>query len=112
MPTPIPESWRKAVVAILRKRTPGATIEVRQRPRRDWQAAFPDAFEYELIDELARTLSQPIEGNQVFDMTPPGDIYEFFFYHKSKKMFGKVGLHETTLVIVFSAHTPLKGDKL
>ena len=112
MPTPIPEPWRKAVVAILRKRTPGARIEIRQRARQDWKDTFLAAFDYQLLEVLAKTLAQPVEGNQVFDMTPPGEIYEFFFYHESKRMFGKVGLHDTTLVIVFSAHTPLKGNQL
>lgn len=113
MPNAIPRVWCNAVVAILRRRTLGGRIEVRQRARRDWSATFPSAFDYQLIDALADWLGQPgVEGNQVFDMTPPGVVYEFFFYHESRKLYGKVGLHDTTLVIVFSAHVPLKGDKL
>ena len=108
----IPEEWRRAVVAILRNSPRGGRVEVVARARKDWESAFPDAFIYELHDALARTLCEPVEGRQVHGMTPPGVIYEFFFFHQAKRMYGKVGLHDTRVVIVFSAHTPLKGNAL
>ncbi len=108
----IPEEWRRAVVAILRNSTRGGRVEIVARARRDWESAFPLAFNYELYDALARTLCEAVEGREVHGMTPPCVAYEFFFFHQAKRMYGKVGLHDACVVIVFSAHTPLKGNAL
>ena len=114
MTGPIPEEWRKRVVAVLRGRVPGATFEVVLTARRNWKDTFAGAFDHELPDAIARWLSQAyVEGQQVFGMTPPGTVYEFFFFHESTKLYGKVGLHtDNTVVIIFSAHVPRKGDTL
>ena len=115
MPNLVPEDWRKAVVAILKGRAPGR-VEVRYRAMLEWQALFPESyFEYQLRDAFAKYLARDdATGRPVTDMTPPGIVYEFIFEHCGRLVYGKVGLHQTekTVVIVFSAHRPLKGDTL
>lgn len=109
----IPEDWRKRVCFILQGRDPKATVLVTKRATLDWDATFPEAFPTALKDTLVSILRQPLEGELVLGMTPPGVVYEFMFKFDERLMYGKVGLHDNdTLVIVFSAHVPLKGNEL
>ncbi|MBU6401495.1 MAG: hypothetical protein KGS61_14355 [Verrucomicrobia bacterium] len=109
----LPASWRSRVRAILdsgdRKK-----IIVRQRALRDWLILFPDLFPGDLPNALSEALEDPeLEGVQVFGMQEPGEIYEFIFSHANRRVYTKINLcPDGTVVIIYSAHRPLKGDTL
>lgn len=109
----IPEEWKRAVLAILKE---GHTerIEVRIRAVLDFQSMFPGAFTYEIYDAFIGALKEPeIQGARVHGMTPEGQTYEFIFNFRKKVLYGKVCLTtQKRLVVIFSAHTPLKGNKV
>jgi len=109
----IPEEWKRAVVEILAKGYSGR-IEVRLRALLDFQALFPGAFPYEIYEAFIDALSEPdVDGNRVHGMKPEGETYEFIFRHQKKNLYGKVCLTtDGRVVVIFSAHTPLKGDKV
>lgn len=75
---------------------------------------FPGAFDLELRDALAAAVSDPaLTGREVLTMEEPGEVYEFIFWHDGRKVYSKICLQKSDLVvIVYSAHRPLKGDTL
>ena len=86
-----------------------------RRVRNDWQALFPEfSFDYELFDVLANALDDPsLQGNQVTSMKEAGTTFEFIFRHKATPVYSKINLlPDNTVVIIYSAHRPLKGDTL
>lgn len=103
---PSPE-WIKAVCDCLnsadRKR-----IVVRQRAILDWSALFPDAFLSDLYLALAKALkSSDLDAARVEAMSEPGDTFGFFFYYRSRKLFGKICLQPNgKVIIIYSAHRP------
>jgi len=113
MGTKLPESWRDRVRTILdagnRKK-----IIVRQRALLDWSALFPSLFPGDLLNALSEALEDPeLDGNQVFGMQEPGDVYEFIFSHANRRVYTKVNLcPDGTVIIIYSAHRPLKGDTI
>src|SRR5580700_9497371 len=110
---PIPNEWRATVCQILRTGTVGKEIELTVRSSKEWEAAFPAAFKFHLIDALRETLSRPgVRGKQV-QADEPGETWAFFFWHEARKMYGKVCLRLCgKRVKIISAHTPLKGEFL
>ncbi len=80
---------------------------------REWEAAFPAAFPYELIDALRNTLSRPeVRGKRV-PLNEPGETWEFFFWYEARKMYGKVCLRLCgKRVKIVSSHVPRKGEFL
>ena len=105
MPEPIPESWRREVVRILRtqdERLISWTWPARQR----WEADTLGAWEFEAYDALIEALETPnLAGNQTTSM--PGQIatYEFLFTHNGRTMYGKIALMEGKLaILILSAH--------
>src|ERR1700738_4188845 len=110
---PIPNEWRVAVCQILRPGTVGKEIEQTLRSFQEWEAAFPAAFTFDLIDALRETLSRPdVRGKQV-QAKDPGETWAFLFWHETRKMYGKVCLRLCgKRVKIISAHTPLKGESL
>ena len=109
----IPSEWRQGVCRVLSSCSL-ANVIVSQRALRDWQAIFPGAFQYEMVEAFLKALSSPaITGRPVNGMKEPGTIYEFLFQHDSKTIYGKVNLMPTgQVVIIYSAHRPLKGEFL
>lgn len=109
----IPKIWRDKVCAILFS-CDSTRITITRRARLEWEASFPSTFLFELYMAMAKYLSnEEVEGNKVEGMVPPGEVYEFFFTHELQEMYGKVNLLPSgQLVIIYSAHIPLKGDKL
>lgn len=75
---------------------------------------FPGAFDCELNDALAAAVDDPtLVGRQVFGMEEPGEVYEFIFRREERAVYAKICLQRPDLVvIVYSAHRPLKGVKL
>jgi len=46
-------------------------------------------------------------------MKERGTVYEFIFDHRQTKIYSKINLSpDGTVVIIYSAHRPLKGDTL
>jgi len=87
-------------------------IIVRQRALLDWSALFPSSFPSELPSAIHDALDDAdLIGNQVFTMQEPGEVYEFIFAHANKPVYAKVNLcPDGTVVIIYSAHRPLKGE--
>ena len=75
---------------------------------RDWEAIFPAAFLHDLYAAIAFALaSQELEAERVDGMADSGDIYAFFFYHRTQKLYGKIGLRpDGNVVTIYSAHRP------
>jgi tRNA(Phe) wybutosine-synthesizing methylase Tyw3 len=75
---------------------------------------FPDLWENDLHDGLRNYLEQSsCSGRQVFGMEEPGDVYEFIFTFHNRRLYAKLNLTKNgELVIVYSAHPPLKGNTL
>jgi hypothetical protein len=113
METSIPGTWKQAVCGIL-ELGDAKRIRVTLQATKDWLATFPNAFMYELYDAIAGSLRKPeVLGREVTSMRESGTTYEFFFCYKSRKLYTKICLTpQNELVIIYSAHIPLKGDTL
>jgi len=109
----IPEEWRTRVGGILREPRLGRVL-IRRSARQDWADMFPGAFDLELQDALADAVDNPnLRGRSITDMKEPGETYDFIFWHQSRSVYAKICLQRPdSVVIVYSAHRPLKGDKL
>jgi hypothetical protein len=114
MDEPIPEQWRKSVLEILRTGD-SAQILLTRRARLEWEALFPDqTFSYEIYDAFKAALGTPsIQGKKVTGMDEAGEVWAFFFDHQGKRVYGKINLcSDGKVIIIYSAHIPLKGDTL
>ncbi|HVW19705.1 MAG TPA: hypothetical protein VHC86_00675 [Opitutaceae bacterium] len=113
MDSPIPAEWRQPVCRILSSCSLSG-VEIRQRARRDWQALFPGAFDSEIFDAFLKALRNPMQtGRLVTTMAEPGTVYEFIFEHEGRQIYGKVNLLPSgQVIIIYSAHRPLKGETL
>jgi hypothetical protein len=110
---PIPEQWRIAVCHILQKGSIGREIEQTLRSLREWEAAFPAAFTFNLIDALRQTLLRPDVRGKAVLADEPGETWAFFFWYETRKMYGKVCLRLCgNKIKIISAHIPLKGESL
>ena len=110
----IPGEWKKTVVSILDKGDLDC-IEIRETTaRRTFDAMFPGAFTYELLEAFIDGLSDDeIEGRKIDSMNEEGTTWEFIFKHRKKTIYGKVCLTpDNEIVIIYSAHIPLKGEKI
>src|SRR5262245_58961045 len=109
----VPEIWKTRVCFILdsgdRKK-----IVIRQRAIVDWSALFPDLFLCDLLSALSDALKDPeLVGNQVLFMQEPGETYEFIFTYVKRRVYAKINLSpDGRVVIIYSAHRPLKGETL
>lgn len=108
----IPDNWKKAVTAILDKGL--ERVKITLRAQQNFEELFPDTFNYNLIEVFADALRIPdLSGNKIEGMSPKGETYEFIFEYRRKLVYGKVCLREDgKLVVIFSAHRPLKGNAL
>lgn len=109
----VPETWKQKVRDILRTGDENR-IRVRGRARQDWAMMFPDHYDYPLLDALIEALEKPdLVGRQVHTMEEPGEVYEFIFDYRKRRVYSKINLSpDGEVVIVYSAHRPLKGDHL
>lgn len=113
MSTPIPEDWRRQVARILSSGSLDRIL-IRRRVQEDFCALFPGAFRLELLDCLRTALeTDGLEGRPVIGMKEPGTIYEFIFHYRQTPIYSKINLcPDGSVVIVYSAHRPNKGDTL
>lgn len=114
MPECIPYEWRRAVVAILQEGLHSKRIEVSRRAFVDYQSLFPSEFSYQMFEAFADALSLPeVFGKREYGMVPEGETYGFIFKHQRKEVYGKVCLTaDGRVVVIFSAHRPLKGESV
>lgn len=109
---PIPEPWRKRVAALLRDGKPG-TVFVRQRARRDWASLTSCPFDSALREVLADALDAAGLAGRRHEMNEPGETYGFICRFRGLAVYAKVNLTSAgEVVIVYSAHRPLKGEEL
>lgn len=109
---PIPKPWRTKVAAILREGRPDAVF-IRQRARRDWASLTSCPFDSALREVIADALSAEGLTGKKHDMEEPGETYAFIFHFRNLAIYAKVNLTTPDeLVIVYSAHRPLKGEEL
>jgi hypothetical protein len=107
----IPKTWCAAVAAIIRAGKPESVL-IRQRARRDWMSLPWNPFDYELLDALADTLETGNLNGKAHVMDEPGETYSFIFYRENFPIYTKINLTNQQIVIVYSAHRPLKGEQL
>jgi hypothetical protein len=66
-----------------------------------------------MLAAISDALDDPLVVGARKAMDEPAETYAFFFSFKDVKMYAKVGLlPDGTVVIVYSAHKPDKGDAL
>ena len=109
----IPAKWRADVCAILRSQDK-SKIQIVSRARAEFFAQFPKAWDYNLYDLLERYLSRAdAVGCLISDLKPPGVGYEFICEYEGEKVYAKLNLLASgDVVLIISAHRPLKGDVL
>jgi hypothetical protein len=107
----IPDKWKNAVIAILEEAPDYKHIQITKRATEEFQALFPFAFTNDLCSAFVQALKTPdLEGKQVFGIDPEGTTYEFIFSYNNENVYGKICLTiDNQLVIIISAHRPLKG---
>jgi len=105
----IPESWRKAVSAIL---ATGGLKQIIWDPtgRARYEADFYPDWPYEVYSSFRDYLGQANPtGCQILMDHPPGETWEFLFVHKGRTAYGKILLtKDGRRILIFSAHRPLK----
>jgi hypothetical protein len=108
---PIPADWRKAVCAILKTENP-RLIKYDNTGLLRFNADFPSCFAYQIQDSFRKYLeSDSAQGNQVamYPPAPAGTTWEFFCSFQRETIYGKILLKsDSSLIIIFSAHRPLK----
>lgn len=113
MATKIPDTWKATISEILKE---GFTerLEVTIRAFQNFQDLFPDAFNYHMLEAFIAALGIPdLTGKRVYGITPEGEAYEFIFTYRSRPVYGKVCLRKDgRLVVIISAHRPLKGNEV
>lgn len=109
----IPNEWKEAVCTILQAEDP-SKIQITQRAQNDFSSQFPNAWRFDLYDLLKRYLLQPnAQGRLITGLTPPGITYDFICEYNAEKVYAKINLlNSGDVILIVSAHRPLKGDTL
>ncbi len=109
----IPKEWRETVCTILRLQD-NSKIQITLRAQKDFAAQFPNAWNFNLYNFLTCYLSRSdATGQLVADLKPPGAAYEFICKYEGEPVYAKINLLVAgDVIIIVSAHRPLKGNKL
>ena len=108
----LPKDWIEKVVAILDAGRAG-TRAVTYSVRLYWMALFPDSFSFEIYSVISSILKLGAitDIRKVETMNEPGEVYEFLFVYRSRRMYSKVNLCEGKVsVLVYSAHLQRLGN--
>ena len=108
----MPTEWVERVVAILDAGRAG-TRAVTSTARLDWMALFPDSFSFEIYTVISSILKLGAitDARKVEMMDEPGEVYEFLFVYRSRRMYSKVNLCDGKVsVLVYSAHLQRFGN--
>jgi hypothetical protein len=109
---PIPEAWRKRVSSILRRGSDKEIVSTKIA-RQGWKDIFPEEpWNHIRYQALAATLDESILGRQIYDMREPGEVWAFWFHHRSRKLYAKINLTSSgkILLLIYSSHVPYKPD--
>ena len=112
-PAPIPEQWRRDVIAILRTGDPN-NIEWTFRARSDWSIF---GLTHQAYEHLIQTLSTPaLLGREVLFMDEQAEVWEFLCRHPfgvETPLYAKIGLKADRIRIkIFSTHIDHSGKLL
>ena len=108
----LPTEWIERVVAILDAGSAG-TRAITNTARLDWMALFPDSFSFEIYSVISSILKLGAitDARRIMTMNEPGEVYEFLFVYRSRRMYSKVNLSEGKVsVLVYSAHLQRFGN--
>lgn len=108
----LPKEWIEKVAAILDAGRAG-TRAITNTARLDWMALFPDSFSFEIYSVISSILKLGAitDIRKVEAMNEPGEVYEFLFVYRSRRMYSKVNLCEGKVsVLVYSAHLQRLGN--
>ena len=109
---PISKTWRTKVAAILWEGQAGRVF-IRQRARRDWASLTSCPFDFALREVIADALEDEGLIGKKHEMDEPGETCGFIFHFRNLAIYAKVNLTTPEeVVIVYSAHRPLKGEEL
>ena len=109
----IPKEWKKTVLSILRSNDDDCII-IKNIAIRLFSDLFPYAFTHDLLNAFIDGLDDDeIKGRQIYTMNEEGTTWEFIFTHQKEKLYGKICLTPNNeIIIIYSAHTPRKGDTI
>ena len=112
MSEPVPEPWKRKVREILQTGDLDR-ITMTLRAQTEWSAMFPKLYHYVLWDAIAEALKDPsLGGRWIDDMQETGETYAFIFQFKGKEVYTKINLRpDGRIIIIYSAHRPLKGEQ-
>lgn len=111
MAQPIPEPWRKRVIAALRAGDNKVVTWTPQAFQR-WKSDTDSAWSYEAYDSIIAALSSPsITGNETTPHEAQRAVYEFLFAFRPQNggsprtMYGKIALKSDGVrILILSAH--------
>ena len=89
------------------------TRSITNTARRDWMDLFPDSFSFEIYSVISSILKLGAitDARKVLTMNEPGEVYEFLFVYRSRRMYSKVNLQEGKVsVLVYSSHLQRYGN--
>lgn len=109
----IPDKWKEKVCSILNAGNE-ANIQITMRAQQDFFSQFPNAWRYELYGLLRNYLEKPnAEGRSITALKPPGEAYDFICSYSGENVYAKINLLTSgDIIVIVSAHRPLKGDTL
>ena len=75
-----------------------------------FQDLFPDCWNSDRNEAIAAALeADGITGRKILDMPDFAETWEFFFFFRGRKLYGKVGVvGHFESVFILSAHKPLR----
>ena|SRR6266496_142146 len=113
MEAPIPETWLKPVLHILRTGDFAKQILVPHGVGIRWDSDSFGAFLGDVREPLIKALSfTGVRGKLIIDQPEPGETYAFWFFYDNRKFYGKICLYNDKIKIkLLSAHRPNKGDE-
>ena len=105
MAQPIPEAWRKRVIAAL-KTADDRVVEWTPPALQKWKDHTFGAWKHEAYEAIIATLSLPeVAGNQTNTFAGQSAAYEFLFTRSSTLMYGKIALKSDGVrILILSAH--------
>ena len=117
MAQPIPDPWRKRVIAALRTADDnviGWTLAALQR----WKADTVGAWQFEAYEAIIAALSNAeVTGNETSALAGQRAAYEFLFTYRpleggeQKTMYGKIALKgDGVRILILSAHTAERSN--
>jgi hypothetical protein len=111
MALPIPEHWRRRVIAALGT-ADEHVIEWTPPAFQRWKTDTFGAWRYEAYEAITDALSVPgVTGNETNAFPGQSAAYEFLFTRGSTLMYGKIALkNDGVRILILSAHNAERGS--